>query len=89
MKSVALSTWRRRRRSRIFTVAEFLVDLKPETEWKRGISKKALFDEMDAEPAQNHRTHAIGKMQCRNGRDTRAHRIADEIGLREMQMIEK
>jgi len=30
-------------------MTEFLVDLKPEAEWRRGISRAALFDEMDRE----------------------------------------
>jgi cobalt-zinc-cadmium resistance protein CzcA len=30
-------------------MAEFLVDLKPDTEWKRGVDKQTLLQEMDAE----------------------------------------
>jgi cobalt-zinc-cadmium resistance protein CzcA len=34
---------------KLINMAEFLVDLKPETEWKRGIDKRELLREMDAE----------------------------------------
>jgi cobalt-zinc-cadmium resistance protein CzcA len=34
---------------KLINMAEFLVDLKPEAEWKRGISKAALLREMEAE----------------------------------------
>lgn len=34
---------------KLINMAEFLVDLKPESEWKRGISKAALLREMEAE----------------------------------------
>ena len=34
---------------KLINMAEFLVDLKPDTEWKRGVDKQKLLQEMDAE----------------------------------------
>ena len=47
------------------------------------------FDEVDAEPAEQERAHALGMVERQSGRDARAHRVAHHVGPVDAEMVEQ
>ena len=53
------------------------------------LGKTGAFDQANAKPAQNRRAHPFGIGQRQKRRNTRAHRVAEDIGPAEPEMIEQ